>query len=80
MTVIDLEDVKALELDDTILAIKNGDTLTLHSKINTSVIDKNFNILESEIKALKSRNDYLMSRIDVLQIDFNKIKDVNNIF
>ena len=57
MQIVDITDVRKIEFDsNSFNTIKEGDSLKLFSNVNGSIIDNNFNELDSRISAIEAQN------------------------
>lgn len=57
MQIVDITDVRKIEFDsNSFNTIKEGDSLKLFSNVNGSIIDNNFNELDSRISNIEAQN------------------------
>ena len=57
MQIVDITDVRKIEFDsNSFNTIKDGDSLKLFSNVNGSIIDNNFDELDSRISAIEAQN------------------------
>lgn len=57
MQIVDITDVRKIEFDsNSFYTIKEGDSLKLFSNVNGSIIDNNFNELDSRISNIEAQN------------------------